>query len=83
LVVEGVHPHKKDQILGHAADDMSRVYGDDEGSATIVEPGKRQVFRLPFREMLVVADKNLPARMKLTDNTNRRAKSERMHVNTL
>ena len=26
LVVEGVHPHKKDQILGHAADDMSRHY---------------------------------------------------------
>lgn len=26
LVVNGVHPHKKDQILGHAADDMSRHY---------------------------------------------------------
>lgn len=26
LVVEGVHPHIKDQILGHAADDMSRHY---------------------------------------------------------
>ncbi len=26
LVIEGVHPHKKDQILGHAADDMSRHY---------------------------------------------------------
>ncbi|WP_316207281.1 tyrosine-type recombinase/integrase [Bradyrhizobium sp. SZCCHNR3118] len=26
LVVEGVHPHKKDQILGHSADDMSRHY---------------------------------------------------------
>lgn len=26
LVVEGVHPHKKDQIMGHAADDMSRHY---------------------------------------------------------
>lgn len=26
LVVNGVHPHIKDQILGHAADDMSRHY---------------------------------------------------------
>jgi len=26
LVVAGVHPHIKDQILGHAADDMSRHY---------------------------------------------------------
>lgn len=26
LVVNGVHPHVKDQILGHAADDMSRHY---------------------------------------------------------
>lgn len=26
LVIEGVHPHMKDQILGHAADDMSRRY---------------------------------------------------------
>ena len=26
LVIEGVHPHIKDQILGHAADDMSRHY---------------------------------------------------------
>ena len=26
LVVNGVHPHIKDQILGHAADDMSRRY---------------------------------------------------------
>jgi integrase/recombinase XerD len=26
LVVAGVHPHIKDQILGHAADDMSRRY---------------------------------------------------------
>ncbi|MDI6838287.1 MAG: integrase, partial [Rhizobiaceae bacterium] len=26
LVVAGVHPHVKDQILGHAADDMSRHY---------------------------------------------------------
>jgi len=26
LVMEGVHPHIKDQILGHAADDMSRHY---------------------------------------------------------
>ncbi|WP_312857955.1 tyrosine-type recombinase/integrase [Mesorhizobium zhangyense] len=26
LVVAGVHPHVKDQILGHAADDMSRRY---------------------------------------------------------
>lgn len=26
LVIAGVHPHIKDQILGHAADDMSRHY---------------------------------------------------------
>ena len=26
LVINGVHPHVKDQILGHAADDMSRHY---------------------------------------------------------
>lgn len=26
LVVSGVHPHIKDQILGHAVDDMSRLY---------------------------------------------------------
>ncbi|WP_157790294.1 site-specific integrase, partial [Bradyrhizobium japonicum] len=26
LVVNGVHPHIKDQIMGHAADDMSRLY---------------------------------------------------------
>jgi integrase/recombinase XerD len=26
LVINGVHPHIKDQILGHAADDMSRHY---------------------------------------------------------
>ena len=26
LVVNGVHPHIKDQILGHAVDDMSRHY---------------------------------------------------------
>lgn len=26
LVVNGIHPHIKDQILGHAADDMSRHY---------------------------------------------------------
>lgn len=26
LVVAGIHPHIKDQILGHAADDMSRHY---------------------------------------------------------
>lgn len=26
LVINGVHPHIKDQILGHAADDMSRYY---------------------------------------------------------
>jgi integrase/recombinase XerD len=26
LVVNGVHPHIKDQILGHAVDDMSRLY---------------------------------------------------------
>lgn len=26
LVIEGVHPHIKDQILGHAVDDMSRHY---------------------------------------------------------
>lgn len=26
LVVNGVHPHIKDQILGHAADSMSRHY---------------------------------------------------------
>ncbi|KQV81872.1 tyrosine-type recombinase/integrase [Rhizobium sp. Root1220] len=26
LVTNGVHPHIKDQILGHAADDMSRHY---------------------------------------------------------
>ncbi|CCD94618.1 putative prophage integrase [Bradyrhizobium sp. ORS 375] len=26
LVIEGVHPHTKDQILGHSADDMSRHY---------------------------------------------------------
>jgi hypothetical protein len=37
------------------------LYGDDEGSTTIIEPGKRQVFRLPFREMLVVGDKDQPA----------------------
>jgi integrase len=28
LVVNGVHPHIKDQILGHAVDDMSRHYTD-------------------------------------------------------
>ncbi len=28
LVVKGVHPHIKDQILGHAVDDMSRHYTD-------------------------------------------------------
>jgi integrase len=26
LVIAGVHPHAKDQILGHAVDDMSRLY---------------------------------------------------------
>lgn len=26
LVINGVHPHIKDQIMGHAADDMSRLY---------------------------------------------------------
>ena len=26
LVIAGVHPHIKDQILGHAATDMSRHY---------------------------------------------------------
>lgn len=26
LVINGIHPHIKDQILGHAADDMSRHY---------------------------------------------------------
>jgi integrase/recombinase XerD len=26
LVVNGVHSHVKDQILGHAVDDMSRLY---------------------------------------------------------
>lgn len=26
LLIEGGHPHKKDQILRHAADDMSRHY---------------------------------------------------------
>ena len=26
LVIAGVHPHKKDQIMGHAVDDMSRHY---------------------------------------------------------
>jgi integrase/recombinase XerD len=28
LVVNGIHPHTKDQILGHAVDDMSRNYTD-------------------------------------------------------
>ena len=28
LVVNGIHPHVKDQILGHAVDDMSRNYTD-------------------------------------------------------
>jgi integrase/recombinase XerD len=28
LVVNGIHPHMKDQILGHAVDDMSRNYTD-------------------------------------------------------
>ena len=37
------------------------LYGDDEGSAKISEPGKREVFKLDFRDLLVVGDKNLPA----------------------
>lgn len=36
LVVAGVHPHIKDQILGHAADDMSRHY-TNVPQATMIE----------------------------------------------
>jgi hypothetical protein len=29
------------------------LYGDEDGSSTIIEPGQRQVFKLKFREMLL------------------------------
>jgi integrase len=35
LVIEGVHPYKKDQILGHASDDMSRHYTNVPQAALI------------------------------------------------
>ncbi len=43
LVVEGVHPHIKDQILGHAADDMSRHYTNVPQKPLIEAINKLQV----------------------------------------
>lgn len=46
LVVAGVHPHIKDQILGHAADDMSRHY-TSVPQAPLIEA----INRLPVPDM--------------------------------
>lgn len=47
LVIAGVHPHIKDQILGHAADDMSRHY-TNVPQAPLVEA----IDKLPVPEVL-------------------------------
>jgi integrase/recombinase XerD len=46
LVIAGVHPHIKDQILGHAADDMSRHYTNVPQAPLIEAINKLPVPRL-------------------------------------
>jgi integrase len=45
LVINGVHPHIKDQILGHAVDDMSRHYTDVPQAPLIQAINKLPVIR--------------------------------------
>jgi hypothetical protein len=44
---------------GEVAGRYIYFYGDS-GSATVIAPGQRQIFRLPFREIFVVGEKDLP-----------------------
>lgn len=75
LVVAGVHPHIKDQILGHAADSMSRHY-TNVPQAPLIEA----INRLPVPDawrFLPWIDDPLAWSGKLVEGTGRRTDLER------
>lgn len=74
LVVNGVHPHIKDQILGHAADDMSRHY-THVPQAPLVEAINTLPVPAAWRALPWVAD---PIRWAglLAEGTGRRKKTD-------
>lgn len=73
LVVAGVHPHIKDQILGHAADDMSRHY-TNVPQAPLIEA----IERLPVGDFAKLPWVSSPAEWfgKLAEGTGRRTDLE-------
>lgn len=75
LVVAGIHPHIKDQILGHAADDMSRHYTNVPQSPLI-----DAINKLPVPDTwraLLWLDDPLAWSGKLAEGTGRRTDLER------
>lgn len=76
LVVAGVHPHIKDQILGHAADDMSRHYTNVPQAPLIEAINKLPVPDL-WRNLPWLADP-LAWESKLAEGTGKRTDLERM-----
>ncbi|WP_353194591.1 tyrosine-type recombinase/integrase [Pusillimonas noertemannii] len=73
LVVAGVHPHIKDQILGHAADDMSRHY-TNVPQAPLIEA----INKLPFGAFAKLPWVDAPADWfgKLAEGTGKRTDLE-------
>ncbi|RUM98978.1 site-specific integrase [Pseudaminobacter arsenicus] len=74
LVVAGVHPHIKDQILGHAADDMSRHY-TNVPQAPLIEA----IDKLPVGDFAKLPWVSSPGDWfgKLAEGTGRRTDLER------
>lgn len=79
LVVAGVHPHIKDQILGHAADDMSRHY-TNVPQAPLIEA----INKLPVGEFAKLPWVSAPADWfgKLAEGTGKRTDLEAKRGNS-
>ncbi|WP_247442387.1 tyrosine-type recombinase/integrase [Bradyrhizobium sp. CW7] len=60
LVVNGVHPSIKDQIMGHKADDMSRLYTSVPQTKLIEAINTLPTFRLARRRLDEVAGRTDP-----------------------